>query len=61
MRCDRGVDLGDQLALAVAGAQLDGAVGLRGGAVGEIGMVLVLVLEVLQRLARFLAGCRPST
>src|SRR5438874_7914318 len=47
---ERGVDLGDQLALAVARAQLDRAVGLRGGAVGEIGMVLVLVLEVLERL-----------
>src|ERR1700686_5665087 len=29
----RGVDLGDQLALAVAGAQLDRAGGFRGGAV----------------------------
>ena len=46
----RGVDLGDQLALAVAGAQLDGPVGLRRGAVGKIGMVLVLVLQMLQRL-----------
>ena len=52
MRCDRGVDLGDQLALAVAGAQLDRAVGLRRGAVGEIGVILVLVLQVLQRVAR---------
>src|ERR1700681_1447868 len=50
----RRVDLGDQLALAVAGAQLDGAVGLRGSPVGEIGMVLVLVLEVLERLLGFL-------
>ena len=46
----RGVDLGDQLALPVAGAQLDGPVGLRGGAVGEIRMILVLGLEMRQRL-----------
>src|SRR3954465_4832679 len=45
----RGVDLGDQLALAVAGAQLDGAVGLRGGAVGEVGVIDVLFLQRLQR------------
>jgi hypothetical protein len=51
---DRGVDLGDQLALPVAGAQLDRAVGLRGGAVGQIRVVLVLVLQVLQRVARLL-------
>jgi hypothetical protein len=31
---ERRVDLGDQLALAVAGAQLDRAIGLRGRAVG---------------------------
>ena len=55
-----GVDLGDQLALAVAGAQLDRAVGLGGGAVGEIGMVLALVLEVLERLARSPSGSLPS-
>ena len=45
----RGVDLGDQFALAVARAQFDRAVGLGGGAVGEIGVVLVFVLQVLQR------------
>ena len=54
MRCQRGIDLGDELALAVAGAQFDGPVGLRGGAVGEVGMVLVVVLEMLQRLLGFL-------
>src|SRR5271169_6191431 len=32
---ERRVDLGDQLALAVARAQLDRPVGLRGGAIGE--------------------------
>src|SRR5580692_7387795 len=46
----RCVNLGDQLALPVASTQLDGPVGLRGGAVGEVGMVLALVLEMLQRL-----------
>ena len=59
MRCERGVDLGDQLALAVAGAQLDRAVGLRGGAVGEVGMILVLVLEMLQRLLGLLEDVLP--
>ena len=54
MRCERGVDLGDQLALAVAGAQLDRAVGFRGGAVGQIGMVFVLLLQMLQGLLGFL-------
>src|ERR1700686_5915669 len=49
----RGIDLGDQLALAVAGAQLDRTVGLRGGAVGEVGMVKVLFLQGLQRDPRF--------
>src|SRR5262249_52463609 len=51
---ERLVDLGNQLALTVAGAQLDRPVGFRGGAVGEIGMVLILILEMLQRLLRLL-------
>src|SRR5262250_1862538 len=38
------VDLGDQLAEAVAGAQLEGAVGLGGGAIGEIGLRQALLL-----------------
>src|ERR1700732_2114372 len=49
-----GVDLGDQLALPIASPQLDRPVGLRGGAVGEIGMILVLVLKMLQCLPGFL-------
>src|SRR5713226_3556134 len=49
----RRVDLGDQLALPVAGAQLDGTVGLGGCAVGEIGMIDVLFLERLQGNSRF--------
>src|SRR4030081_2135268 len=47
---ERGVDLGDQLALAVTCPELDRTVGLGGGAVGEIGVILVLGLEVSQRL-----------
>src|SRR5580704_18143835 len=49
-----GFDLGDQLALAVARTQLDGAIGFRRRAVGEIGMILILVLQVLQRFPRLL-------
>ena len=56
----RGVDLGDQLALAVAGPQLDRAVGLRGGAVGEVGVVLALVLEGRAGFPGSRGGCRPS-
>jgi hypothetical protein len=41
--------LRDQLALAVAGPQLDRAIRLRGGAVGEIGMIDVLFLKLLER------------
>src|SRR2546430_17129923 len=48
----RGVDLGDQLALAVARAQLDRAVGLRRRAVGQVRMILILVLEMVKRLPR---------
>src|SRR5690606_27457003 len=49
----RGVDLGDQLALTVAGAQLDGAVGFGRCTIGEIGKIGVLLLKNFQRLARF--------
>src|SRR6202165_5250940 len=48
----RRVDLGDQLALAVAGAQFDGAVGLGGSAVRQIGMIDVFFLQRLQRDSR---------
>src|SRR5215475_9371297 len=44
------VDLGDQLALAVAGPQLDRPVGFRGRAVRKIGVILVFSLEMGQRL-----------
>src|SRR6185295_108300 len=47
---ERRVDLGDQLALAVARTQFDRAVGFRRSAVGEIGMVFVLGLEMRQGL-----------
>src|ERR1700722_7400808 len=49
----RRVDLGDQLALPVARAQFDGAIGFGRSAVGEIRMVDVLFLERLQGDARF--------
>src|SRR5690606_11410932 len=44
---ERGVDLGDDLALAVAGAELERAVGLLGGAVGDVGDVARPLLHVL--------------
>ena len=49
----RRIDLGDQLALAVAGPKLYGAIGLRGGAVGEIGVVGVFLLQDFECFARF--------
>src|ERR1041385_5638076 len=42
-------------------AQLDRPVGFRGGAVGEVGMVLVLVLQVLQGIARLLEDFLPPS
>src|SRR5262249_22267671 len=50
----RGVDLGDQLALAVGRPGLDRAGGLRRGAGGGSGVGLVLVLEMLGGLLGFL-------
>ena len=47
------VDLGDELALAVPGAQLKSPVGFRRGAVGQVGMILSFTLEMRQRLPRF--------
>ncbi len=47
---ERRVDLGDQLALAVAGAKLERPLGLGGGAIGDIGVLRRFVLEMLQRL-----------
>src|SRR5258705_4811067 len=41
---ERLIDLGDQLALAIAGAQLDRPVGLGGCAISEIRVILILVL-----------------
>jgi hypothetical protein len=50
----RRVDLGDQLALAVASAQFDGAVGLGRCAIGKVRMIDVLFLQRLQGELRFL-------
>src|SRR5260370_41190547 len=46
---ERGINRGDQLALAVARAQLDRAIGLRRRAVGKIGVILVLGLKMGER------------
>src|SRR5215470_20262165 len=51
---ERLIDLGDQLALAIARPQFDCAVGFGGSAVGKIGMILVFFLKVLQRFLGFL-------
>src|SRR6185503_18203864 len=47
----RRVDLADQLALAVAGPQLQRAVAFRRRAIGHVRMVLAFFLEILERLA----------
>src|ERR1700679_1287329 len=49
----RGIDLGDQLALAVAGAQFELALSLGGGAVGEIGEGRGFGLKIEDRAATF--------
>ena len=43
------VDLADQLALAVAGAQFQRTVGFLAGAVGDVGNIAGAVLQTLQR------------
>ena len=53
-RLQRRVDLGDQLAEAITGTQLERTVGLGGGAIGKIGLRQALFLHVLQCLVRFL-------
>src|SRR5215470_12476087 len=53
------IDFGDQFALTVTGAQFDRAVGLRGRPVGEIGVILALVLEMLKRFTRLLKDILP--
>src|SRR5690606_9440044 len=50
---ERGVDLGDQLALPVAGAQFERPVAFRRRTVGHVGMVGAFFLEVVQCLAAF--------
>src|SRR4051812_15208411 len=51
---DGGLDLCDQLALAVAGAKLDGPVGFGRCAVGKIRMVLIFALKSRKSLLRLL-------
>src|SRR5579883_1661709 len=48
-----GIDLGDQLALAIARAQLDRPLGLERSAIGDVGLREALFFEVLKRLRRF--------
>jgi hypothetical protein len=50
---ERGIDLGNQLALAITGAQFQGAVAFRAGTIGHIGMVLAFFLKVFERFAAF--------
>src|SRR5690606_8424400 len=55
---ERAVDLADQLAVAVAGAQLQRILGLAGGALGVVAHVAHLVLEVLDGLLGLLHQVR---
>src|SRR5262249_39811975 len=47
------VDLADQLAFAVAGTQLQRAVGLQGCPVRKVGLGQTLLLQMVKRLGRF--------
>ena len=47
------VDLGDQLARPVAGAELQGASGFGRGAVGNVGLVQAALLQMVQGFRRF--------
>src|SRR5690606_16887416 len=55
---ERAVDLADQLAVAVACAQLQRVLGLAGGALGVVADVAHLVLQVLDRLLGLLDQVR---
>src|SRR5580698_8211527 len=55
----RRVDLRDQLVLAVAGPKLDSPVGLRRCAVGNVGVILVLILKMLEGFFRLLEDVVP--
>ena len=48
----RRIDLGDQLALAIAGAKLDGPVGFGGCPVGEVRVIGAFFRKVVEGLAR---------
>src|SRR5688572_284523 len=47
----RGIDLGDQLALAIAGPELERPIGLGGGAIGEVGVLGGVLVQNMQGLA----------
>jgi hypothetical protein len=57
---DRGIDLGDELALAVARPELDRAVGLGRGAIGEVRVVLALGLKGDQGVLGFAKDLVPA-
>src|SRR5690606_6885079 len=48
---DRGIDLGNELALAVASAQFERAFRFGGSAIRDVGMLHGIILKMLQRLA----------
>src|SRR4051812_3429043 len=43
------VNFSDQFALTVAGSKLDSAIGFRGGPIRQVGVILVLLLQMEQR------------
>src|SRR6185437_7481458 len=53
------VDFGNELALAIARSQFDGAIRFRRRAVGQIGMILVFFLKVQQRFLGLLEDVFP--
>ena len=59
MRESADFDLGDELALAVAGPEFNRPVGLGGGAVGEIGVIFAFLLQRGQRVAAFVEDRLP--
>jgi hypothetical protein len=60
MRSQSGVDLGDQLALPVARAQFDRAIGFRRCTIGKVRMIDVFFLQCLQGESSIHGGFLPS-
>jgi hypothetical protein len=57
---DGGVDLGDQLPLAIPGPQLERAVGFGRRAIGDIRLLGGILLQMLQRCAGNIPSCAGS-